>query len=129
MPHPLTPRDPIVRHPLASLPHPSYITNNPSTHPAKSQPFSLTQTRQATLLNSFTSALTTGCYCYEYRQRRRMTTNRPHALDALHHLDDMLAWVHRAIAAENEFPEALLSIVTDARMPNPVRAPTHAEDQ
>ncbi|KAI0284845.1 oligomeric complex COG6-domain-containing protein [Russula brevipes] len=85
----------------------------------------LAQTRQAALLSSFTSALTTG-------SRTGGGSARPidlHAHDALRYIGDMLAWVHQAIAAEREFLEALLSIDTGARMPGAVRAPAHAEDE
>ncbi|KAF8486745.1 oligomeric complex COG6 [Russula emetica] len=86
----------------------------------------LAQTRQATLLNSFTSALTTGNRTGSVGARRPIDL---HAHDALRYIGDMLAWVHQAIAAEREFLEALLSIDTGARMPGAVRAPAHAEDE
>lgn len=85
----------------------------------------LAQTRQAALLSSFTSALTTG-------SRTGGASARPidlHAHDALRYIGDMLAWVHQAIAAEREFLEALLSIDAGARMPGAVRPPAHAEDE
>ena len=86
----------------------------------------LAQTRQATLLSSFTSALTTGNRTGGAGARRPIDL---HAHDALRYIGDMLAWVHQAIAAEREFLEALLSIDTGARMPGAVRAPAHAEDE
>jgi hypothetical protein len=86
----------------------------------------LAQTRQATLLTSFTSALTTGNRTGSVGARRPIDL---HAHDALRYIGDMLAWVHQAIAAEREFLEALLSIDTGARMPGAVRAPAHAEDE
>ncbi|EKM55271.1 uncharacterized protein PHACADRAFT_143387, partial [Phanerochaete carnosa HHB-10118-sp] len=61
----------------------------------------LSQTRQATLLNTFTVALTRG---------GRGGLPRPielHAHDPLRYVGDMLAWVHQAIAAERDFLEGL----------------------
>ena len=52
-----------------------------------------------------------------------------HAHDALHYISDMLAWVHRAIMAECEFLEALLSIDAGMRMPSAMHPPAHAEDK
>ncbi|KAF8470455.1 oligomeric complex COG6 [Russula ochroleuca] len=86
----------------------------------------LAQTRQTTLLSSFTSALTTGNRTGGIGARRPIDL---HAHDALRYIGDMLAWVHQAIAAEREFLEALLSIDTGSRMPGAVRAPAHAEDE
>jgi hypothetical protein len=71
----------------------------------------LAQTRQAALVSSFTSALTTGS-----RTGGATLPIDLHAHDALRYIGDMLAWVHQAIAAEREFLEALLSIDTGARM-------------
>lgn len=85
----------------------------------------LAQTRQAALLSSFTSALTTG-------RRTGGASARPidlHAHDALRYIGDMLAWVHQAIAAEREFLESLLSFDAGTRMPGAVRAPAHTEDE
>ena len=64
----------------------------------------LSQTRQATLLSSFTVALTRG---------GRGGLPRPielHAHDPLRYVGDMLAWVHQAIAAEREFLEGLFGV-------------------
>lgn len=86
----------------------------------------LAQTRQAALLSSFKSALTTGSTTGGGASARPIEL---HAHDALRYIGDMLAWVHQTIAAEREFLEALLSIDTGARMPGAVRAPAHAEDE
>ncbi|KAI0280541.1 oligomeric complex COG6 [Russula aff. rugulosa BPL654] len=86
----------------------------------------LAQTRQSTLLTSFTSALTTGNRTGSVGARRPIDL---HAHDALRYIGDMLAWVHQTIAAEREFLEALLSIDTGSRMPGAVRAPAHADDE
>ena len=78
---------------------------NNSTVPAK--------TRQAAMLSSFKAALTTGS-----------AHGRPievHAHDALLYIGDMLAWVHQAIAAEQEFLETLLGIGAGACMPSTMR--------
>ncbi len=64
----------------------------------------LGQTRQATLLSSFTTALTRG---------GPGGLPRPielHAHDPLRYVGDMLAWVHQAIAAEREFLEGLFGV-------------------
>lgn len=61
----------------------------------------LSQTRQATLLNSFTIALTRGGHGGLPRPIEL------HAHDPLRYVGDMLAWVHQAIAAEREFLEGL----------------------
>ena len=103
----------------------SHLTN-PPTHPPSEVLTVLAQTRQATLLNSFTSALTTGNRTGSVGARRPIDL---HAHDALRYIGDMLAWVHQTIAAEREFLEALLSIDMGERMPGAVRAPAHAEDE
>lgn len=112
-----------------SLPPPAHIDHyliSPPPYPPSEVLTVLAQTRQATLLNSFTSALTTGNRTGTVGARRPIDL---HAHDALRYIGDMLAWVHQAIAAEREFLEALLSIETGARMPGAVRAPAHAEDE
>jgi len=82
--------------------------------------------REAMLLSSFTSAPTTGSRTGGVGSRRPIDL---HAHYALRYIGDMLAWVHKAIAAEREFLEALLSIDTGSCMPGAVRAPAHAEDE
>ncbi|KAF7799585.1 hypothetical protein EIP86_010822 [Pleurotus ostreatoroseus] len=69
----------------------------------------LSQTRQATLLSAFTTALTRG---------GPGGLPRPielHAHDPLRYAGDMLAWVHQAIAAEREFLEGLFGVRAEAR--------------
>jgi conserved oligomeric Golgi complex subunit 6 len=100
--------------------------SHPPTLPLSDALTVLAQTRQTTLLSSFTSALTTGNRTGGAGARRPIDL---HAHDALRYIGDMLAWVHQAIAAEREFLEALLSIDTGSRMPGAVRAPAHAEDE
>jgi hypothetical protein len=73
------------------------------------------QTRQATLLSSFLTALTRG---------GPSGLPRPielHAHDPLRYVGDMLAWVHQAIAAERELLESLFGITGDGRMVGSVR--------
>ncbi|KAF5378347.1 hypothetical protein D9615_008765 [Tricholomella constricta] len=75
----------------------------------------LSQTRQATLLSSFITALTRG---------GPSGLPRPielHAHDPLRYVGDMLAWVHQAMAAERELLEALFGIASDGRMVGSVR--------
>lgn len=75
----------------------------------------LSQTRQSTLLSSFTDALTRG---------GPNGLPRPielHAHDPLRYVGDMLAWVHQTIAAEREFLESLFGVRTDGRMVGSVR--------
>ena len=70
----------------------------------------LAQTRQAVLLSSFITALTRG---------GPSGLPRPielHAHDPLRYVGDMLAWVHQAIAAEQEFLESLLGMRKERRM-------------
>ena len=107
------------------LHHISHLTYLP-THPPSEVLTVLAQTRQSTLLTSFTSALTTGNRTGSVGARRPIDL---HAHDALRYIGDMLAWVHQTIAAEREFLEALLSIDTGSRMPGAVRAPAHADDE
>ncbi|KAI0318919.1 oligomeric complex COG6 [Amylostereum chailletii] len=74
----------------------------------------LSQTRRATLLASFLSALT----------NPTTAGTRPielHAHDALRYVGDMLAWVHQAIAAEHEFLEGLFGTGDGRRMMGSVR--------
>ncbi|KAG6826847.1 hypothetical protein H0H92_014179, partial [Tricholoma furcatifolium] len=73
------------------------------------------QTRQATLMSSFITALTRG---------GPSGLPRPielHAHDPLRYIGDMLAWVHQAMAAEREILEALFEVVSDGRMVGSVR--------
>ncbi|KAF8065376.1 oligomeric Golgi complex subunit 6 [Lyophyllum atratum] len=75
----------------------------------------LSQTRQATLLSSFITALTRG---------GPSGLPRPielHAHDPLRYVGDMLAWVHQAMAAERELLEALFGVANDGRMVGSVR--------
>ncbi|KAF9460640.1 oligomeric Golgi complex subunit 6 [Collybia nuda] len=75
----------------------------------------LSQTRQATLLSSFLTALTRG---------GPSGLPRPielHAHDPLRYVGDMLAWVHQAIAAERELLESLFGLSNDGRMVGSVR--------
>ncbi|KAJ7071469.1 oligomeric Golgi complex subunit 6 [Mycena amicta] len=76
---------------------------------------SLSQTRQATLMSSFLTALTRG---------GPSGLPRPielHAHDPLRYVGDMLAWVHQAIAAERELLESLFDLQSDGRMVGSVR--------
>ncbi|THH31107.1 hypothetical protein EUX98_g3063 [Antrodiella citrinella] len=76
----------------------------------------LSQTRQSTLLSSFTDALTRG---------GPNGLPRPielHAHDPLRYVGDMLAWVHQSIAAEREFLEGLFGVRSDGRMVGSVRS-------
>ncbi|KAG6864681.1 hypothetical protein C0991_007923, partial [Blastosporella zonata] len=75
----------------------------------------LSQTRQATLMSSFITALTRG---------GPSGLPRPielHAHDPLRYVGDMLAWVHQAMAAERELLEALFGVANDRRMVGSVR--------
>ncbi|KAG6911409.1 hypothetical protein DXG01_016506 [Tephrocybe rancida] len=75
----------------------------------------LSETRQATLMSSFITALTRG---------GPSGLPRPielHAHDPLRYVGDMLAWVHQAMAAERELLEALFEVVNDGRMVGSVR--------
>ncbi|KAK0483339.1 oligomeric complex COG6 [Armillaria novae-zelandiae] len=75
----------------------------------------LSQTRQASLLSSFLTALTRG---------GPSGLPRPielHAHDPMRYIGDMLAWVHQAIAAEREFFESLFGLKADGRMVGSVR--------
>ncbi|KAK0210475.1 oligomeric complex COG6, partial [Desarmillaria ectypa] len=75
----------------------------------------LSQTRQASLLSSFLTALTRG---------GPSGLPRPielHAHDPMRYIGDMLAWVHQAIAAEREFLESLFGLKADGRMVGSVR--------
>ncbi|KAF8638929.1 hypothetical protein AX17_001841 [Amanita inopinata Kibby_2008] len=75
----------------------------------------LSETRQATLLTLFTTALTRG---------GPSGLPRPielHAHDPMRYVGDMLAWVHQAIAAEREFLESLFGLRSDGRMVGSVR--------
>ncbi|SJL04371.1 related to Conserved oligomeric Golgi complex subunit 6 [Armillaria ostoyae] len=75
----------------------------------------LSQTRQASLLSSFLTALTRG---------GPSGLPRPielHAHDPMRYIGDMLAWVHQAIAAEREFFESLFGLMADGRMVGSVR--------
>ena len=73
------------------------------------------ETRQATLLSFFLTALTRG---------GPSGLPRPielHAHDPLRYVGDMLAWVHQAIAAERELLESLFGLSSDGRMVGSVR--------
>ena len=75
----------------------------------------LLQTRQATLLSSFITALTRG---------GPSGLPRPielHAHDPMRYVGDMLAWVHQTVAAEQEFLEALFGMQYQRRMVGSVR--------
>ncbi|KAJ3566894.1 hypothetical protein NP233_g6714 [Leucocoprinus birnbaumii] len=75
----------------------------------------LSETRQATLLSSFITALTRG---------GPSGLPRPielHAHDPMRYVGDMLAWVHQAIAAEQEFLESLFDLQAAKRMVGSVR--------
>ncbi|KAF9450271.1 COG6-domain-containing protein [Macrolepiota fuliginosa MF-IS2] len=75
----------------------------------------LSETRQATLLSSFITALTRG---------GPSGLPRPielHAHDPMRYVGDMLAWVHQAIAAEQEFLESLFDLTSANRMVGSVR--------
>ncbi|KAG6845272.1 hypothetical protein H0H87_011681 [Tephrocybe sp. NHM501043] len=75
----------------------------------------LSETRQATLMTSFITALTRG---------GPSGLPRPielHAHDPLRYVGDMLAWVHQAMAAEYELLEALFGVANDGRMVGSVR--------
>ena len=83
----------------------------------------LSQTRQATLLSSFTVALTRG---------GPGGLPRPielHAHDPLRYVGDMLAWVHQAIAAEREFLEGLFGVRGARRMVGAVREFRASEEE
>ncbi|OBZ65679.1 Conserved oligomeric Golgi complex subunit 6, partial [Grifola frondosa] len=83
----------------------------------------LSQTRQATLLASFTDALTRG---------GPGGLPRPielHAHDPLRYVGDMLAWVHQAIAAEREFLESLFGVKGGKRMVGSVRTFVESEEE
>ncbi|KAJ7225913.1 oligomeric complex COG6 [Mycena pura] len=85
---------------------------------------SLSQTRQATIMSSFLTALTRG---------GPSGLPRPielHAHDPMRYVGDMLAWVHQAIAAEREFLESLFSVQGDGRMVGSVRVfPEKSEEE
>ena len=85
----------------------------------------LSQTRQATLLSAFTTALTRG---------GPGGLPRPielHAHDPLRYVGDMLAWVHQAIAAEREFLEGLFGMRAEegGRMVGAVRMQGESEEE
>lgn len=75
----------------------------------------LSETRQTTLLASFITALTRGGPSGYPRPIEL------HAHDPLRYVGDMLAWVHQAIAAEQEFLESLFGMKNDGRMVGSVR--------
>ncbi|KAG5635825.1 hypothetical protein H0H81_010012 [Sphagnurus paluster] len=85
----------------------------------------LSETRQATLLSAFLTALTRG---------GPSGLPRPielHAHDPMRYVGDMLAWVHQAMAAERELLEALFGIANDGRMVGSVRTfdPQNEEEE
>ncbi|KIM47009.1 hypothetical protein M413DRAFT_63561 [Hebeloma cylindrosporum] len=75
----------------------------------------LSDTRQATTLSSFITALTRGGPSGYPRPIEL------HAHDPLRYVGDMLAWVHQSIAAEREFLESLFGLKSDGRMVGSVR--------
>ncbi|KXN84526.1 Conserved oligomeric Golgi complex subunit 6 [Leucoagaricus sp. SymC.cos] len=75
----------------------------------------LSETRQATLLSFFLTALTRG---------GPSGLPRPielHAHDPMRYVGDMLAWIHQGIAAEQEFLESLFDLKAAQRMVGSVR--------
>ncbi|KAH0586671.1 Conserved oligomeric Golgi complex subunit 6 [Termitomyces sp. J132] len=75
----------------------------------------LSQTRQTTLMSSFTTALTRG---------GPSGLPRPielHAHDPLRYIGDIFAWVHQAVAAERELLETLFQAANHRRMVGSVR--------
>ncbi|EJD05807.1 oligomeric complex COG6 [Fomitiporia mediterranea MF3/22] len=88
----------------------------------------LSQTRQSTLLNSFTDALTRG----GPGGGKGGGLPRPieiHAHDPLRYVGDMLAWVHQSIAGEREFLEGLFGVKGDRRMVGSVRKFEDSEEE
>ena len=83
----------------------------------------LSETRQATLLSSFITALTRGGPSGYPRPIEL------HAHDPLRYVGDMLAWVHQAIAAEREFLESIFSLKSDGRMVGSVRNAPQSEEE
>jgi hypothetical protein len=75
----------------------------------------LSETRQATVLSSFITALTRGGPSGYPRPIEL------HAHDPLRYVGDMLAWVHQSIAAEREFLESLFGSKSDGRMVGSIR--------
>ena len=75
----------------------------------------LSETRQATVLSSFITALTRGGPSGYPRPIEL------HAHDPLRYVGDMLAWVHQSIAAEREFLESLFGFKSDGRMVGSIR--------
>ena len=75
----------------------------------------LSETRQATILSSFITALTRGGPSGYPRPIEL------HAHDPLRYVGDMLAWVHQSIAAEREFLESLFGSKSDGRMVGSIR--------
>lgn len=75
----------------------------------------LSETRQATILSSFITALTRGGPSGYPRPIEL------HAHDPLRYVGDMLAWVHQSIAAEREFLESLFGLKSDGRMVGSIR--------
>ena len=75
----------------------------------------LSETRQATVLSSFITALTRGGPSGYPRPIEL------HAHDPLRYVGDMLAWVHQSIAAEREFLESLFGLKSDGRMVGSIR--------
>ncbi|TCD67043.1 Golgi transport complex subunit 6 [Steccherinum ochraceum] len=99
--------DPIMREAVRRLQQRPELLNEALTF--------LSQTRQSTLLSSFTDALTRG---------GPNGLPRPielHAHDPLRYVGDMLAWVHQTIAGEREFLEGLFGVRGDGRMVGSVR--------
>ena len=75
----------------------------------------LSETRQATVLSTFITALTRGGPSGYPRPIEL------HAHDPLRYVGDMLAWVHQSIAVEREFLESLFGLRSDGRMVGSIR--------
>ncbi|KAH8107098.1 oligomeric complex COG6 [Cristinia sonorae] len=107
--------DPVMREAVRRLQQRPELLNEALTY--------LSQTRQSTLLSSFTDALTRG---------GPNGLPRPielHAHDPLRYAGDMLAWVHQTIAAEREFLEGLFGVRGDGRMVGSVRTFTNSVEE
>ena len=93
-----------------------YILTDFLITPARSEALTfLSETRQATVLSSFITALTRGGPSGYPRPIEL------HAHDPLRYVGDMLAWVHQSIAAEREFLESLFGLKSDGRMVGSIR--------
>jgi conserved oligomeric Golgi complex subunit 6 len=83
----------------------------------------LSETRQATVLSTFITALTRGGPSGYPRPIEL------HAHDPLRYVGDMLAWVHQSIAVEREFLESLFGLRSDGRMVGSIRKFDSNEDE